>query len=236
MSLPIEDYAVIGDTRTAALVGKNGSIDWLCLPRFDSAAPFAALLGDEGNGRWQIAPVGQVRTTRRRYRGDTLVLETDVDTAEGSIRLVDFMPPCGTAPDVVRLVVGVRGRVRVHMDLRPRFDDGRVRPRLRQIDGADVAVAGPDSVWLRTPVETRAEDAAVRADFLVSAGELLPFVLSWHPSHEPPPPPVDPLRALADTESYWSEWVSSCGYAGGWREAVVRSLLTLEALRGTHPD
>jgi GH15 family glucan-1,4-alpha-glucosidase len=211
-------------------VSKAGSIDWLCLPRFDSAAPFAALLGDEGNGRWQIAPAGNVRTTRRRYRGDTLVLETDFDTDEGSIRLVDFMPPRGESPDVVRLVVGVRGQVRVHMDLRPRFDYGRIRPWLRHVEGADVAVAGPDSVWLRTPVETRAQDASLRADFLVAAGELLPFVLTWHPSHEPPPAPVDPLRALADTESFWAEWISSCAYTGEWREAVVRSLLTLKAL------
>jgi GH15 family glucan-1,4-alpha-glucosidase len=201
----IEDYALLGDTRTGALVSKAGSIDWLCLLRFDSAAPFAAVLGDEGNGRWRIAPAGHVRSARRRYRGDTLVLETDFETAEGSIRLVDFMPPRGESPNVVRLVMGIRGQVLVHMDLRPRFDPGRIRPWLRRIDGADVAVAGPDSVWLRTPVETRAEGAAVRADFLVSAGELLPFVLTWQPSHEPAPAPVDPLRALADTESFWAD-------------------------------
>jgi GH15 family glucan-1,4-alpha-glucosidase len=230
MSPRIEDYGLLGDTHTAALVSNEGSIDWLCLPRFDSAAPFAALLGNEENGRWQIAPSGNVRATRRRYRGDTLVLETDFDTAEGSIRLVDFMPPRREAPTVVRLVEGVRGRVRVHMDLRPRFDYGRIRPSLRHIDGKQAAIAGPDSVWLRTPVETRAEDAAVRADFFVSAGELLPFVLTWQPSHEPAPVPVDPLRALADTESYWTEWASSCTYTGEWREAVVRSLVTLKAL------
>ena len=229
MPPPIEDYALLGDTQTGALVSKAGSIDWLCLPRFDSAAPFASLLGDEGNGRWQIAPSGHVRSTPR-YRGDTLVLETDFDTAEGSIRLVDFMPPRGTSPHVVRLVVGIRGRVRVHMDLRPRFDYGRIRPSLRRIDGADVAIAGPDSLWLRTPVETSARDAALQADFVVSAGELLPFVLTWHASHEAPPVPVDPLRALADTESFWTEWISTCAYTGEWREAVVRSLLTLKAL------
>jgi GH15 family glucan-1,4-alpha-glucosidase len=218
----IEDYALLGDTHTGALVSKEGSIDWLCQPRFDSAASFAALLGSEENGRRQIAPSGHVQRTRRRYRGDTLVLETDFDTAEGSIRLVDFMPPRGKAPDVVRLVEGVRGQVRVHMDLRPRFDYGRIRPWLRRIDGADVAIAGPDSVWLRTPIETRAEDAALRADFVVSAGELLPFVLTWQPSHEHAPAAVDPLRALADTESFWTEWISSCAYTGEWREAVVR--------------
>ncbi len=226
----IEDYALIGDTHTAALVSKEGSIDWLCLPRFDSPASFAALLGNEENGRWQIAPYGDVRATRRRYRGDTLVLETDFDTAEGSIRLVDFMPPRGEAPYVVRLVEGVHGRVPVHMDLRLRFDYGRIRPWLRHIDGAGAAIAGPDCVWLRTPVETREEDAAVRADFFVSGGELVPFVLTWHPSHEPAPAPVDPLRTLADTETFWTEWVSSCAYTGEWREAVVRSLLTLKAL------
>jgi GH15 family glucan-1,4-alpha-glucosidase len=202
---PIEDYALLGDTRTGALVSKDGSIDWLCQPRFDSAACFAALVGNEENGRWRIAPSGQVRRTRRRYRGVTPVLETDFDTAEGSIRLVDFMPPGVNAVHVVRLVEGIRGRVRTHMDLRPRFDHGRIRPRLRHIDGADVAMAGPDSVWLRTPVETRADDAAVQADFPVSAGELLPFVLTRHPSHEPAPVAVDPLRALADTESFWTE-------------------------------
>jgi GH15 family glucan-1,4-alpha-glucosidase len=226
----IEDYALLGDTHTAALVSNKGSIDWLCLPRFDSAASFAALLGDEENGRWQIAPDGQVLATRRRYRGDTLVLETDFETAEGSIRLVDFMPPRGKAPDVVRLVEGIRGRVRVHMDLRVRFDYGRVRPWLRHIDGAHAAIAGPDSVWLRAPVETREEGSAVRADFFVTAGELVPFVLTWHPSDEAAPAPIDPLRALADTESYWTQWVSSGSYSGEWREPVVRSLLTLKAL------
>jgi Domain of unknown function (DUF5911) len=178
----IEDYALLGNTHTAALVSNTGSIDWLCLPRFDSPAPFAALLGDEENGRWQLAPAGQVLATRRRYRGDTLVLETDFDTAEGSIRLVDFMPLRCEVPHVVRLVEGVRGRVRVHMDLAVRF-------------------AGGDSVWLRTPVDARHEGPAVRADFFVTAGELLPFVLAWQPSREAPPAPIDPLRALADTES-----------------------------------
>ena len=226
----IEDYALLGDTHTAALVSNKGSIDWLCLPRFDSAAAFAALLGDEENGRWQIAPDGQVLATRRRYRGDTLVLETDFDTAEGSIRLVDFMPPRGEAPDVIRLIEGIRGRVHVHMDLRVRFDYGRVRPWLRHIDGAHAAIAGSDSVWLRTPVETHDEGFAVRADFFVTAGEIVPFVLTWNPSHDPAPAPIDPLRALADTESYWTEWVSSGSYSGEWREPVVRSLLTLKAL------
>jgi GH15 family glucan-1,4-alpha-glucosidase len=205
MMARIEDYALLGDTHTAALVSNRGSIDWLCLPRFDSAASFAALLGDTENGRWQVTPAAQVLATRRRYRGDTLVLETDFDTADGSIRLVDFMPLRSKAPIVVRLVEGVRGRVRMRMDLTVRFDDGRIHPWLRHSDGAHAAIAGRDSAWLRTPVETRDEDFAVRADFFVTAGELLPFVLTWQPSHEAPPVPFDPLRALVDTESYWND-------------------------------
>jgi GH15 family glucan-1,4-alpha-glucosidase len=230
MPSPIEDYALLGDTHTAALVGLDGSIDWLCLPRFDAAACFAALLGDEDNGRWQIAPDGHVHSVRRRYRGDTLVLETRFDTAEGSIRVVDFMPPGNEARRVVRLVEGIRGRVRVHMDLRLRFDYGRIRPLSRLVDGAHTATAGPDSVWLRTPVEVRDEGSSLRADFDVAAGELLPFVLTWSPSHEPAPGPIDPLRALADTESFWTDWVAACTYSGEWHEPVVRSLLTLKAL------
>jgi GH15 family glucan-1,4-alpha-glucosidase len=234
MSSRIEDYALLGDTHSAALVGRDGSIDWLCLPRFDSAACFAALLGDEDNGRWRIAPHGHVRAVRRRYRGDTLVLETDFETAEGSIRLVDFMPPRNEAPHVLRLVEGVRGRVRVQMDLRLRFDNGRIRPRVRSLDGSHAAVAGPDGVWLRSPVPVRDERFALRADFPVAAGELFAYDLSWRPSHEPAPRRIDPLRALAETESYWTDWVSSCTYAGEWREAVVRSLLTLKALTYAH--
>jgi len=195
----IDEYAVLHNTRTAAFVSRKGSIDWLCLPRLHSTGPFAALLGNEEGGNWQIAPYRRIRACRRGYRGDTLVLETDFDTADGSVRLVDFMPP-REASTVVRLIAGVRGRVRIQMDLTPRFDHGRIRPELRRFDGADVAIAGADSVWLRTAVETRGEDAAVRADFFVTAGELVSFVLTWHPSHDPAPAPVDPWRALADTE------------------------------------
>jgi GH15 family glucan-1,4-alpha-glucosidase len=202
--LPIDDHALLVNTQTGALVNNEGSIDWLCLPRFDSAACFAALLGNEEQGRWQIAPSGHMRATRRRYRGDTFVLETDFETAEGSIRLVDFMPPRGKTPDIVRLVEGVRGRVRMHMDLRVRFEGVEGRPELRHIDGAHAVIAGPDSVRLSTPVETRDEGYAVRAEFFVTAGELVPFVLTWHPSDDPAPAPIDPLRALADTESYWT--------------------------------
>ena len=222
----IKDYALLGDSQAGALVSKDGSIDWLCQPRFDSAVSLAALVGNAENGRWRIAPSGHVRRIRRRHRRDTLVLETDFDTAEGSIRLVDFMPPGGEAPHVVRLVEGIRGQVWVHMDLRARFDYGRTRPRLRHIDGADVAIAGPDSLWLRTAVETRADEAAVQADFFVSAGQLLPFVLTRHPSHEPAPVAVDPLRALADTESFWTE----SGTAAVERGAAMTTQLT----RGTN--
>ncbi len=215
----IADYMLLGDSRTGALVSKDGSIDLLCQPRFDSAVSLAALVGNAENGCWRIAPSGQVRRTRSRYRRESLVLETDFDTAEGSIRVVDFMPPHCEAPHVVRLVEGVRGRVRVHMDLRPRFDYGRIRPRLHHLDGADVATAGPDSVWLRTSVETDVDDAAVQAHFPVSAGELLPFVLTRHPSYEPAPAVVDPLRALADTESFWAR----SGTAAVERRAAMAS-------------
>ena len=161
------------------------------------------------NGRWQIAPHGPVRATRRRFRGNTPVLETDFDTAEGSIRLVDFMPALGNAPVVVRLVVGVRGRVRVCMNLRVPCDDGRNLPWRRHVDGAHVAIGGADSVWLRSPVDTREEGCGVRADFFVAAGELVPFVLTRQPSQDAAPAAIDPFRALADTESHWIEWVGS---------------------------
>ncbi len=230
MPLRIEDYAVIGDTQTAALVGRDGSIDWLCLPRFDSGAIFAALLGDPDHGRWQIAPATQVRAVRRRYRGDTLVLETEFDTDEGTVRLVDFMPPRGEAADVVRIVEGVSGRVPMRMDLRLRFDYGHVVPWVRRVDADLVAIAGPDAVWLRTPVALHGENLATVADFSVGAGFHVPFVLTWRESHLPTPHPVDPIVALEGTVSYWQEWIAACTYDGPWRDAVVRSLLTLKAL------
>ena len=230
MALPIEDYAVVGDTQTAGLIGKDGSVDWLCFPRFDSGAMFAALLGTEEHGRWLIAPAGDVRAVRRRYRGDTLVLETEFDTDEGTVRLVDFMPPRGEAPDLVRIVEGVRGRVRMRMELRDRFDYGHVVPWVYRQDGDLVAVAGPDAAWLRTPVVTEHRDRTVHADFSVGPGDSAPFVLTWRASHLPPPRPLDPHAELRGTEEYWRECMSSCRYDGGWQEAVVRSLLTLKAL------
>ena len=230
MALRIEDYAVIGDTQTAALVGKDGSIDWLCFPRFDSAAVFAALLGTERHGRWLLAPAGEVHAVRRRYRGDSLVLETEFETDDGAVRVVDFMPPRGEAPDVVRIVEGVRGRVPMHMELRMRFDYGRVVPWVYREAGDLVAVAGPDAVWLRTPVPLEGVDLATHADFVVGAGDTAPFTLSWRSSHLPPPEPRDPMRELGATEGFWQGWMSACTYEGEWRDAVARSLLTLKAL------
>jgi GH15 family glucan-1,4-alpha-glucosidase len=230
MALLIEDYALLGDTQSAALVGRDGSIDWLCLPRFDSGAVFAALLGTEQHGRWLVAPAGEVTAVRRRYRGESLVLETEFDTAEGTVRLLDFMPPRGEAPDVVRIAEGVSGRVPMRMELRLRFDYGRVVPWVRREEGAIVAVAGPDSCWLRTPVETHGEDLATVAEFLLEPGDRMPFVLTWRESHQPAPEPVHPDRALRETEHYWQQWLEQCTYDGQWREAVVRSLITLKAL------
>jgi GH15 family glucan-1,4-alpha-glucosidase len=230
MVLPIEDYAIIADTQTSALVGRNGSIDWLCVPRFDSGAIFAALLGTEENGHWTIAPAGAVTSVRRRYRDETLVLETEFETGGGVVRLIDFMPPRGDAPVVVRIVEGVRGRVPMSMELRLRFDYGQVVPWVYREQGALVAVAGPDAAWLRTPAATRGENLSTRADFVVEAGDRVPFVLSWSPSHLPPPKPIDPVEELGVTEGYWRGWVSACTYEGEWRDAVVRSLLTLKAL------
>jgi GH15 family glucan-1,4-alpha-glucosidase len=230
MPLPIEDYAVIGDTETAALVGRNGSIDWLCVPRFDSGAIFAGLLGTEEHGRWLIAPASQIRATRRRYRGETMVLETEWDTDEGTVRLIDFMPIRGEAMDVVRIVEGVRGRVPMRMDLRLRFDYGHVVPWVRRVDADLVAVAGPDAAWLRTPVELRGENLSTVADFSVGEGFHVPFVLVWRQSHLPTPHPVDPMVSLEATEAYWQEWAGRCTYEGEWRDAVVRSLLTLKTL------
>jgi GH15 family glucan-1,4-alpha-glucosidase len=230
MSSRIEDYAVIADTQTAALVSRDGSIDWLCLPRFDSGACFAALLGGEGNGHWRIAPAGGVRRVRRRYRGDSLILETEFETGDGTVRVVDFMVPRMADPDVVRVVEGVRGRVPMRMELRIRFDYGRLTPWVRRVGLALLAVSGPEAVVLRTPVDHHGEDRATVADFQVGEGDRLPFTLTWNLSHEPLPDARDPLQALADTVDYWRNWAGQCTYRGEWRDAVMRSLLTLKAL------
>jgi GH15 family glucan-1,4-alpha-glucosidase len=227
MALPIEDYAIVGDTQAAALVGRDGSIDWLCLPRFDSPACFAALLGDARNGRWRIAPAGGVKRVERRYREDTLVLETDFHTEDGAIRVVDCMPPRGEAPDVVRLVQGLAGRVEVEMELILRFDYGHVVPWVRRHQEYLLAVAGPAAVRLDTPVRTRGQDRTTRASFTVAKGDEVPFVMTWYPSHESEPAPVQADEAVADTERWWREWIGDCV---AHDPLVRRSLLTLKAL------
>jgi GH15 family glucan-1,4-alpha-glucosidase len=230
VALRIEDYALIGDTETAALVGTNGSIDWLCAPRFDSAALFAALLGTDDNGRWQIAPARDTRRIERRYRPGTLVLETDFETDDGLVRLVDCMPLEDGHNDVVRIVEGLRGRVAMQMQLNPRFDYGKLIPATGRIDQGMFAVAGPDAVCLRTPVELDTDVATASAEFTVSEGERVPFHLVWYPSHAPRPEPVDPFNMVARAESWWREWSGRCTYEGPHPEVVLRSLITLKAL------
>ena len=231
MALPIEDYALVGDCQTAALVGKDGSIDWLCLPRFDSPACFAALLGDPGNGRWLVAPASRPSRVVRRYRGDSLVLETEFVTPEGVVRVIDCMPPRQEVPDVVRLVEGVSGRVPMRCELTLRFGYGRSVPWVRRMDGVVSAVAGPDAVVVDTPVPLRGEGLSTVAEFTVGPGERVPFVLEWHPSHEAwSGRRRDAAAEVADTESWWSAWASRSTYDGGWRDAVMRSLVTLKAL------
>ena len=226
----IEDYGLIGDTHTAALVSKSGSIDWLCLPRFDSPACFAALLGDERNGRWLITPAGPVTAVRRSYQGDSLILETEFRTPDGVVRLVDCMPPRQHEPDVARVVEGVKGRVPMRMELVIRFDYGSIVPWVRRADGALHAIAGPDSVWLRTPVKVRGENLSTVAEFTVAEGDRVPFMLTWHASHMRSPRPIDPVRAIDETGAWWGEWASHITYRGAWRDAVIRSLLVLKAL------
>jgi GH15 family glucan-1,4-alpha-glucosidase len=228
----IEDYAIIGDEQTAALVSTDGSVDWLCLPRFDSAACFAKLLGDEDNGHWRIAPVGAERCTRRAYRPDTLVLDTEWETADGAVRVTDLMPQRDRAPDLVRIVEGISGRVTVRSTLRLRFDYGSIVPWVRRTDGHRVAVAGPDSAWLRSEPEVRTwgEDLGTHSEFTVAAGEKVAFVLTWHPSHEERPEQIDPYRALEHSVADWRAWAARCRYDGPHRDAVVRSLITLKAL------
>jgi GH15 family glucan-1,4-alpha-glucosidase len=227
----IEDYGLIGDCETAALVGRDGSIDWLCWPAFDSDACFAALLGTQKHGRWLLAPVGEIKRTSRRYWDDTLILETRFETADGAVDLIDFMPPRGNASDVVRLVRGVRGRVRMQMQLVIRFGFGADIPWVKKSeDGtALLAICGPDMTVLRTPVPSHGEDMTTVADFWVGEGETIPFVLTYGPSHLPPPKPIDPEHALRDTVEFWTEWCSHCTYQGEHRDLVMRSLITLKA-------
>ena len=230
MSVPLEDYGLIGDLQTAALVERDGSIDWLCLPRFDSGAIFASLLGGDEHGHWSIRPVEPHRPAGRRYRPDTLVLETELETERGLVRLIDFMPPRGEAPDVVRIVEGVRGSVELELELVLRFDYGSIVPWVRTVDGMLVATAGPDAVALETPVETEGRDLRTVARFTVEDGERVPFVLTWFPSHLPPPRHVDAEEALEDTERFWRDWVGQCTGGGRWHDQLIRSLITLKAL------
>jgi len=226
----IEDYALIGDLQTGALVSRYGAIDWLCFPRFDSGAVFAALLGTPENGHWTIQPAGEFRPRGRRYRADTLVLETELETDSGVVRLIDFMPPRETNPDLVRIVEGVRGRVDMRMELVLRFDYGSIVPWVRTMEGTLVAIAGPDAVLLRTPVEHEGRDLRTYAEFSVAEGDRVPFVLRWFPSNEPLPNPIEPEQALRVAVAFWEDWAERCTYEGHWHDAVHRSLLTLKAL------
>ncbi len=227
---PLEDYAVLGDLHTAALLGRNGSIDWLCLPRFDSSACFAALLDDESAGHWRIAPVGAGAATRRGYREDTLVMDTEWDTEGGSVRVTDFMPPRGEAPDVVRIVEGLSGRVRMRMRLVIRFDYGSVLPWVTRTEDGLLAIAGPDTLCLRTPVRLDGDHWATVAEFEVAAGDKVPFVLTHMPSHQRDAPQAEAQKALRDTEMFWRSWIDRCTYRGHWDAAVRRAVITLKAL------
>jgi GH15 family glucan-1,4-alpha-glucosidase len=226
----IEDHAFLSDTQTGALVRRDGCVDWLCFPRFDSGACFAALLGNEKNGHWRLWPDAEIVKTQRRYRGDTLILETECETAGGVVRLIDFMAPRLNNPDLVRIVEGVRGEVRVKMELVIRFDYGQIVPWVRKAHDGLEAIAGPDGLMLRTPVETRGKDLTTVADFTVKQGERIPFVLTWFASHKEPPHRINPEDALRDTERYWGEWAKCCEHRGPWADAVVRSLVTLKGL------
>jgi GH15 family glucan-1,4-alpha-glucosidase len=227
----IEDYGLVGDLQTAALISREGSVDWLCFPRFDSGACFAALLGDESNGQWALAPRTWKREVSRRYVPDTLVLETEWRTDDGRVRVTDFMPPRGEAPDLVRIVEGLEGAVELGTELVIRFDYGSVVPWVRRLDKTTLlAIAGPDAVALRTPVPLRGEDFTTRGEFTVSEGDRVPFVLTWYASHREPPDEVDPEKALEETHEYWDDWANRCEFEGDHHDAVHQSLLVLKAL------
>jgi GH15 family glucan-1,4-alpha-glucosidase len=231
MSQRIEDYAIIGDCETAALIGRDGSLDWLCWPRFDSPACFSALLGTPDHGRWLIAPANRRFRTSRAYRADTLILETRFETETGAVLLTDFMPLRGTSSDVIRRVTGLRGQVDMRCELTIRFDYGRTVPWVRRLeDNSLCAVAGPHLLVLRTPIPLVGVDLSTVADFTVKAGEIAGFMLSYGPSHLPPPPPIEADKALADTETFWRGWTANCTVTGEWSDAVRRSLITLKAL------
>ena len=230
MSLPIEDYALIGDCHTAALVSRTGAIDWLCFPHFDSPACFAALLGTPEHGHWTICPAEPIKSVKRRYRPDSLVLETEFETESGSVVLVDCMTPRDTRPDLLRLVVGKRGRVPMKMELVIRFDYGSVVPWVRRTKRGISAIAGPDMVSLRTDVPLRGKDLTTIAEFTVGKGERVPFDLTWYPSHQHEPKELHVEKEIKATDRWWQSWAKRCTYKGQWRDAVVRSLITLKAL------
>ena len=231
MASRIEDYALISDRLSAGLIGRDGSLDWLCFPRFDSEAVFAALLGTKENGHWRLAPRdGPATCTSRRYRGDTMILETEWAAPGGTVRVIDFMPERDEAPDVVRIVEGLEGRVDMRSVLRFRFGYGDVVPWVRSLDGMLVAIAGPDAVWLASDVAHVGRDFASYGDFTVGAGQRETFTLTWNPSYQHRPYPVDPEAALVATERFWQGWSDTCTYDGPYRDAVLRSLLTLKAL------
>src|ERR1700719_858111 len=230
MSTRIEDYALIGDCKSAALVARNGSIDWLCWPRFDSEACFAALLGTRDHGRWLIAPQEQASVTRR-YRPNTLILETHFETADGAATLIDFMPFRGDHSEIVRLVVGTRGKLKMHTELILRFAYGAVVPWVTRLEnGALRAIAGPDMAVLRTPVRLMGKDMTTVGEFVIGEGATIPFVLTYSRSHKTVPETHDPSTALRATEKFWTEWAAICRPAGEWSDAVRRSVITLKAL------
>jgi GH15 family glucan-1,4-alpha-glucosidase len=227
----IEDYALVGNCETAALVARNGSVDWLCLPRFDSGACFAGLLGTPDNGCWELAPAGEVRRARRRYRDSTLVLETTFETDGGAVTVVDCMPLAGERPQLVRLVRGDRGQVPMRTRLVIRFDYGHIVPWVRRLEEGGIwAIAGPDSLLLRTDVPLRGEDLTTVGEFTVSAGQKVPFTLTWYPSNEQAPRVIDAAKAVRATERWWKKWIGRCPHQGPYRDAVCRSLITLKAL------
>jgi GH15 family glucan-1,4-alpha-glucosidase len=226
----IEDYGLIGDLQTAALVGRDGSIDWACFPRFDSGACFAALLGTPEHGRWIVAPRMDAWEGMRRYRPGTLVLETEWESDTGAVRVLDFMPPRGKAPDIVRIVEGLRGHVDMFSELIIRFDYGGTIPWMRRVADGRIAVAGPDGLCFRTPVDHRGENLRTIGEFTVRKGERIPFTLTWYPSNERPPRAINAEHALDETLEYWHDWSNRCGYAGKWKEEVQASLAILKGL------
>lgn len=230
MSSRIEDYALIGDCQTAGLVSQTGSIDWLCFPRFDSPACFAALLGTPEHGRWRIAPAGRIESQSRRYRSKTLILETESETAQGRVRMIDFMPPRTREPDVVRIVEGLEGVVSMEMELCIRFDYGVVVPWVRHQGSSVRATAGPDTIDVHSSTAMHGEEMQTVARFDVEAGQRIPFTLTWSRTHEAVPEFRNANEQLRNTERWWRDWCDRCTYDGEWYDAVLRSLITLKAL------